>query len=178
MLRGLFPRISFTVAQKADATYPVVSAASILAKVTRDKVMGEVFTNPSTWPEGQGLWRKLCTQRSPGVDKDQNTIVASDSTVVIDPGCGYPGDAKTRHWLSTRLHPVFGYPRFVRFGWSTVDDLLKNSVQFNFHDDHHGDHEQSHGAKRSRTITSIYTSRKLPRPRCISSRGLTLVSDL
>ena len=32
-LQNWFPRISITVASKADATYPIVGAASIVAKV-------------------------------------------------------------------------------------------------------------------------------------------------
>lgn len=51
-------RIKFTVTKKADSLFPVVSAASIAAKVTRDTGMESwVFTEPgftSSGPLGSG----------------------------------------------------------------------------------------------------------------------------
>ena len=60
------------VESKADDTYPVVSAASIMAKVTRDREL-------RNWQFEEGA------EHSANFSKEF--------------GCGYPGDSITKNWL-------------------------------------------------------------------------------
>jgi ribonuclease H2 subunit A len=103
--RGLlmtnFPNgIEFTVTAKADSLFPVVSAASIVAKVTRDRTLNS--------------WAYL-----------ENT---STCKISKDFGCGYPSDPKTKKWMENNSDPVFGYPNLVRFSWKTTTNFLKGKV--------------------------------------------------
>lgn len=51
MLEAKFPSIKFTVRSKADSLFPVVGAASIVAKVIRDDVLERVYcVNASGYP--------------------------------------------------------------------------------------------------------------------------------
>ncbi|KAM0786679.1 hypothetical protein ACM66B_002126 [Microbotryomycetes sp. NB124-2] len=97
-LSSLFPTVKFTVTSKADALFPIVSAASIVAKVTRDKILES--------------WKWL----EPGKDEYEHSRPL---------GSGYPGDPKTIAWLDNNADPVFGYPNLVRFSWATVKDRMK-----------------------------------------------------
>ncbi|KAJ3020805.1 Ribonuclease H2 subunit A [Thoreauomyces humboldtii] len=91
-----FPGIRFTVAKKADSLYPVVSAASIAAKVTRDA-------------ELRG-WQYVETRL--------------EDTFSTRFGSGYPSDPNTVKWLADHMDPVFGYPQIIRFSWATCAKQL------------------------------------------------------
>lgn len=98
-LAELFPGIKFLVAKKADSLYPVVSGASIVAKVTRDRVLRE--------------W----------------VLEETAENMHRDFGSGYPGDPETKAWLDHHKHSVFGFPALVRFSWGTCATYLKDGIQ-------------------------------------------------
>ncbi|CAG5130871.1 unnamed protein product [Candidula unifasciata] len=105
-LKELFPSIDVTVAKKADSLYPIVSAASICAKVSRDHAV-------KNWEFMEG-------------------IILKES----DYGSGYPGDPKTKKFLENSFDKVFGFPSFVRFSWSTASLIIeKNGVAVKWEDD-------------------------------------------
>lgn len=89
-----FPALEITVKPKADALFPVVSAASIFAKVTRDALL-------RNWefPEK-------------GVTYERHF------------GSGYTGDPITVDWLSKHCDYVFGFPSLIRFSWATTKRAL------------------------------------------------------
>ncbi|CXI64470.1 ribonuclease H2 subunit A, putative [Plasmodium berghei] len=95
-LQKLFPNIKCVVKEKADSLYPVVSAASICAKVTRDFLIKK--------------W------------KYEEHIINIDKGF----GSGYPGDPVTKNFLKNNFDPIFGFPSIVRFSWSTADTMLEN----------------------------------------------------
>ncbi|XP_027403695.1 ribonuclease H2 subunit A [Bos indicus x Bos taurus] len=98
-LQQRFPGIEVTVKAKADALYPVVSAASICAKVARDQAV-------KNWKFVEKL-------------QDLDT----------DYGSGYPNDPKTKAWLRKHVDPVFGFPQFVRFSWRTAQSILESEAE-------------------------------------------------
>lgn len=94
-LQKIFPDYLITVAKKADSTYPIVSAASICAKVTRDHALK--------------VWQ----------------FREADALNGLAFGSGYPGDPVTKAFLHDNIDPMFGYPRLVRFSWSTASTALE-----------------------------------------------------
>jgi ribonuclease H2 subunit A len=103
--RDAFPQLKkVVVAKKADATYRIVGAASIVAKTTRDSVVrGWMF------PEETG-------------DGAETPIFAKDY------GSGYPSDPRTKIWLRDHVDPIFGFPTFVRFSWATARVILEREA--------------------------------------------------
>ncbi|CAH8558360.1 unnamed protein product [Schistosoma mattheei] len=106
-LQNLFPQLKIRVESKADDIYPIVSAASIFAKVTRDRVL-------QMWP------------------KEERGSVPEGTGL----GSGYPGDPVTKSYLRACMDPVFGFPSLVRSSWSTASSLLdQHGVSVRWEDD-------------------------------------------
>lgn len=104
--RDVVPKIEFTVESKADDTYPVVSAASIVAKVTRDIAIRDF----------------VIKENLPSVNKEF--------------GSGYPSDPNTVKWLNDHFDSFFGYPNVVRFSWSTITKRLEEkNIVYSFQED-------------------------------------------
>ena len=98
-LERIFPSLKITVAKKADSLYPCVSAASIVAKVTRDSALD--------------------------VHYDGILVSDQDGESVQGWGSGYPSDSKCVTWLQKNMHPIFGWGNECRFSWGTAKDMLE-----------------------------------------------------
>ncbi|XP_047335744.1 ribonuclease H2 subunit A-like [Impatiens glandulifera] len=121
-----FPFIKFVVAKKADSLYPVVSGASIVAKVTRDRAI-----------------------RNWELDETADNINRNF-------GSGYPGDPATKTWLGDHKHPVFGFPTLVRFSWGTCTPFFKNMVEVLWEaDEMEDDDSTNNNRKKQQKLTSV-----------------------
>ncbi|TKA54032.1 hypothetical protein B0A53_03314 [Rhodotorula sp. CCFEE 5036] len=131
-LSSFFPTIDFTVTSKADALFPIVSAASIVAKVTRDRILDEwVFAEPGI---GAGTNEAADESDAAGEEKDEDEEAAADTARLF--GSGYPSDPKTVAWLQTNFDPIFGFPNVARFSWAPVKNaLLKKGVASKWNDE-------------------------------------------
>ncbi|KAK7110010.1 ribonuclease H2 subunit A-like [Littorina saxatilis] len=149
-LKGIFPSIDITVAKKADSLYPIVSAASICAKVARDRAV-------KSWVFAEG------------VEIEGNAY-----------GSGYPGDPLTKKFLAGNIDPVFGFPDFVRFSWSTAALILeKEAAAVAWEDDEEDDSSQNSGsASLLQFFKKSGDDAKLERHRFFSDRALTPLSSL
>ncbi|KAK9540085.1 hypothetical protein VZT92_002555 [Zoarces viviparus] len=127
-LSKLFPAIDVTVRPKADSLFPIVSAASICAKVARDRIV-------KGWNFAEDL-----------------------GDVDTDYGSGYPNDPKTKAWLLKYLDPVFGYPQFVRFSWSTAQTLMDSKGVTVHWDDEDEDGEKAAQRQNNKSMLAYFSA--------------------
>lgn len=99
-LERIFPTIKIVVEKKADSLYPCVSAASVVAKVTRDISCEMLFAD----------WAK-----------SNEVVTASEDKTW---GSGYPSDARCVIWLKSHMDSLFGWGNECRFSWGTVKEIL------------------------------------------------------
>lgn len=52
--------------------------------------------------------------------------VSPAGSVLSLPSCP---DPKTKAWLRRHVEPVFGFPQFVRFSWSTAQAILEKEAE-------------------------------------------------
>ncbi|OJJ06410.1 hypothetical protein ASPVEDRAFT_45819 [Aspergillus versicolor CBS 583.65] len=96
-LEMVFPSLKITVAKKADSLYPCVSAASVVAKVTRDVALEVLY---EAFREGSGE--------------------TGDGW-----GSGYPSDSKCVGWMRNNMDAIFGWGNECRFSWGTAKEMLE-----------------------------------------------------
>lgn len=121
-LSALFPGIKITVSKKADSLFPVVSAASICAKVARDKALSSWQFRESPFVDLKDSEEMKWGSGYPG---GNNFEVFIDKCVLAQTcvfGCI---DPTTKKFLAKNIDPVFGFPQLVRFSWSTSEQILK-----------------------------------------------------
>ena len=93
---------------KADDTYPVVSASSIVAKVVRDTILKD--------------WEFVEEKIARAME-----VCPIDIEMKFNRswGCGYPSDPLAKAWLRNCFDPVYGFPSCIRFSWSTARKFLQ-----------------------------------------------------
>eukprot|EP00730_Choanoeca_flexa_P003633 TRINITY_DN11461_c0_g1_i1.p1 TRINITY_DN11461_c0_g1~~TRINITY_DN11461_c0_g1_i1.p1 ORF type:complete len:398 (+),score=98.98 TRINITY_DN11461_c0_g1_i1:668-1861(+) len=128
-LEGVFPDLKVTVESKADVKYPIVSAASICAKVTRDAVLTH--------------WKHL----------------EKVGTMGTDYGSGYPSDPSTKAWLQKSCVPIFGFPGLVRFSWSTAKKIMEEKGPEVTWEDDGDDDDDDEAAANTPKLAAFFTTR-------------------
>lgn len=94
--------VDIVAAHGADEQYPIVAAASVIAKVERDRRMA-------------------------AIDAAYAPQVAS--AAVDGVGSGYPGDGETRKFLREYVRQHGEIPDCARRSWSTITDVLAAEAQ-------------------------------------------------
>jgi ribonuclease H2 subunit A len=145
-LKTLFPTVrTITVCPKADSLFPIVSAASIVAKVNRDRSVANITS----------------------IMKENEAIKNRATSVEL--GSGYPSDERTKDWLKGNIDKTFLFPSIVRFSWDTINQISESlgAVEFDFHDQPTDDPKQRSvlslfkAAGASRKESRLFTNRNM-----------------
>eukprot|EP00559_Dactyliosolen_fragilissimus_P009848 CAMPEP_0184856196 /NCGR_PEP_ID=MMETSP0580-20130426/1354_1 /TAXON_ID=1118495 /ORGANISM="Dactyliosolen fragilissimus" /LENGTH=358 /DNA_ID=CAMNT_0027351049 /DNA_START=34 /DNA_END=1107 /DNA_ORIENTATION=- len=138
--------IKFVVEKKADAKYAPCSAASVVAKVSRDAII-------KSWK-----W------------SEPNYNIEGDTEF----GSGYPSDPKCKEWLDKNLvDPVFCFPDLVRFSWAPAKKaILEKGVKVTFEADEVDESEKDEDGKQSNLSSFIILKENASqKQKCQSKRG-------
>lgn len=122
-LQGRFPHLHIVVRSKADSLFPVVSAASIVAKVTRDHEISLI--NQRIHRRGKS---KQENSKTDSKEAQKKSSIAGEETENCPDyvGCGYPSDPRTMTYVRSHVHRFFVHSReddCIRPSWAPVVDL-------------------------------------------------------
>nr|XP_008505487.1 PREDICTED: ribonuclease H2 subunit A [Equus przewalskii] len=165
-LQQRFPGIEVTVKAKADSLYPVVSAASICAKVARDQAFC-FLRSPAEEAEAE-------TQAGPLVPTAGASWQGSGTVSKATPP--HP-DPKTKAWLRRHVEPVFGFPQFVRFSWRTAQSILEKEAEDVVWDDSVAEDQEGVGRITAYFDEGLRSRTRLPH-RYFQERGLAPAATL
>ena len=71
------------------------------------------------------------------------------------------GDPKTKEFLRLSLDKIFGFPSFIRFGWSTAYSILdKDAIQCNFEAEQEDEEDEN-----TPSVTNFF-KRQTPQLKC------------
>ena len=132
-------------AAKADRDYPIVSAASICAKVTRDTELRDWKFEPGLtgdaapsrkfgcgYPGGACCVRAAFACHGALLELSYAQLPALHGALALRKLrelTRHYADADTKAWLVGNLNPVFGFPSVVRFSWATTKRLLEGEAE-------------------------------------------------
>ena len=110
-----------TVEMKADTKYRIVSAASVVAKVTRDTNLKKNYSIDSKKNfESQFSEKEINSLDEIYKLHYEKCNFEFNSLVNTDYGSGYTSDEITRSWLDLRYKTFKKFPSIVRKSWSTA----------------------------------------------------------
>ncbi|XP_014276147.1 ribonuclease H2 subunit A [Halyomorpha halys] len=86
-------------------------------------------------------------------------------------GSGYPTDPVTKKFLMSSMDPIFGFPKLVRFSWSTAEKILEeHAIQV--------DWEEEESIKGTQSVKTFFSPGDKKKHRFFKDRCLTNAVEL